>query len=86
MNTPGIAYVAPAVLRRLRFTLTEVRRTFSLVKRRHKVKFGTDIRREALDNLTPPNPTGFYAFTTTGTNLSASRGAVAPLPRCYWGK
>src|SRR5207237_9700929 len=43
----------------------------TLVRGRHTIKFGTDIRREALDVLNPPNPTGAFSFTTTGTNNAA---------------
>ena len=48
---------------------------------RHTFKFGTDIRREALDVLNPPNPTGSFTINTTGTNsLTATGGnAVASL-------
>ena len=42
---------------------------------RHTLKFGADIRREALDALNPPNPTGSFAFTTTGTNRSTVTGS-----------
>ena len=49
--------------------------TFTLVRGRHTIKFGADIRREALDVLNPPNPTGSFAFTTTGTNSSAVAGS-----------
>ena len=45
-----------------------------MVRGRHTIKFGTDIRREALDIVNPANPTGSYAFTTTGTNSSDGRG------------
>src|SRR3979409_628738 len=46
-----------------------------MVRGRHTIKFGTDIRREALDVLNPPNPTGSFAFTTTGTNSAAVPGS-----------
>jgi hypothetical protein len=49
--------------------------TVSVVRGRHTIKFGTDIRREGLDNLTPPNPAGSYGFTTTGTNASGVTGS-----------
>jgi hypothetical protein len=63
-------------------SVTEYQDTFSLVRGRHTFKFGMDLRREALDNLTPPNPTGSYAFTTTGTNATGvanSGNALASL-------
>jgi hypothetical protein len=44
--------------------------TFSWVHGRHTIKFGTDLRREALNVLNPSNPTGSYTFNTTGTNVA----------------
>ncbi|HVW87756.1 MAG TPA: hypothetical protein VHB50_23890, partial [Bryobacteraceae bacterium] len=60
-----------------RFTtsVTEYLDTFSVVRGRHTIKFGADIRREALDVLQPPNPTGMYTFNTTGTNKSGITGS-----------
>jgi hypothetical protein len=58
-------------------SVTEYLDTFSIVKGRHTIKFGTDLRREALDIVNPSNPTGSYAFTTTGTNSSAAAGGNA---------
>src|SRR5262249_12634170 len=49
--------------------------TFTMVRGRHTIKFGADIRREALDVLNPPNPTGAFSFTTTGTNNSSVSGS-----------
>jgi hypothetical protein len=63
-------------------SVTEYLDTFSWVRGRHTFKFGTDIRRQALDVVNPANPTGSYAFTTTGTNASGvanSGNAVASL-------
>ena len=47
-----------------------------------RIKFGTDIRREALDVLNPPNPTGSFAFTTTAPtapSVAGSGNALASL-------
>jgi hypothetical protein len=63
-------------------SVTEYSDTLSIVRGRHSIKLGTDIRREALNVLNPSNPTGSYTFNTTGTNLSgvsASGDAVASL-------
>ncbi len=62
-------------------TVTEYLDTLSLVRGRHTIKLGTDLRREALDIVNPANPTGSYAFTTTGSNSSTGAGgnAVASL-------
>jgi hypothetical protein len=47
-----------------RFTtsVTEFVDTMSMVRGRHTFKFGTDLRREALDVVQPPNPAGSYTF------------------------
>ncbi len=63
-------------------TVTEYLDTFSWIKARHTIKFGMDLRREALNILQPANPTGVYTFNTTGTNRSgvaSSGNAVASL-------
>ena len=66
-----------------RTSVSEYLDTFSWVHGRHTLKFGTDIRREALEIVNPPNPTGSYAFTTTGTNTGLAT-AVTRSPRCCW--
>src|SRR5260370_42074137 len=48
-----------------------------MVRRNHTIKFGFDIRREALDVLNPPNPTGSFTINTTGTNSSTATGGNA---------
>jgi hypothetical protein len=58
-------------------SVTEYLDTFSMVRGRHTIKVGTDLRREALDIVNPSNPTGSYAFTTTGTNSPAAVGGNA---------
>ena len=35
---------------------------------RHSIKAGADLRWYQLNTVSPPNPTGAFAFTTTGTN------------------
>jgi hypothetical protein len=79
----GYQQIGPTTAANSRFTtsVTEYMDTFSWIHRRHTIKFGTDIRREAMDILNPANPTGSYAFTTTGTNSSsgASGNALASL-------
>lgn len=49
-------------------SVTEFLDTFSLVRGKHTIKFGADIRREALDIPQPPNPAGMYTFTAAGTH------------------
>jgi hypothetical protein len=73
----GFQQVGPTSAANSDFTtsVTEYLDTFTLVRRRHTIKFGTDIRREAADILNPPNPTGSFGFTTTGTNNSSVKGS-----------
>ncbi len=42
--------------------------TVSLTHGRHALKAGLDYRWYQLNTIAPPNPTGLFAFTTTGTN------------------
>ncbi len=58
-------------------SVTEFLDTFSMVRGHHTFKLGTDLRREALDVVNPANPTGSYAFTTTGTDSSTGAGGNA---------
>jgi hypothetical protein len=73
----GLQQIGPTTAANSNFTtsVTEYLDTFTMVRRRHTVKFGTDLRRESLDVLNPPNPTGSFAFTTTGTNSSSVAGS-----------
>lgn len=73
----GLQQIGPTTAANSNFTtsITEFLDTFTLVRGRHTLKAGTDIRREALDVLNPPNPTGSFAFTTTGSNSSAVTGS-----------
>jgi hypothetical protein len=73
----GLQQIGPTTAANSNFTtsITEFLDTFTLVRRRHTLKFGVDIRREALDVLNPPNPTGSFGFTTTGTNNSSVSGS-----------
>lgn len=69
----GLQQIGPTTAANSNFTtsITEFLDTFTLVRGRHTLKTGVDIRREALDVLNPPNPTGSFAFTNTGTNSSS---------------
>jgi Carboxypeptidase regulatory-like domain len=79
----GLQQIGPTTAANARFTtsVTEFLDTFSWVHGRHTFKFGTDLRREALDIVNPANPTGSYAFTTTGSDSPTGTGgnAVASL-------
>ncbi len=73
----GLQQIGPTTAANSKFTtsITEFMDTFTLIRGAHTIKFGADIRREALDVINPPNPTGSFAFTTTGTNSSAVTGS-----------
>jgi len=73
----GFQQVGPTTAANSRFTtsITEFLDTYTHVRGRHTFKFGADIRREALDVLNPPNPTGSFGFSTTGTNSSTVSGS-----------
>jgi hypothetical protein len=73
----GFQQIGPTTAANSNFTtsITEFLDTFTMVRGRHTIKFGTDIRREALDVLNPPNPTGAFSFTTTGTNSPSVAGS-----------
>ena len=75
----GDQQIGPTSAANTNFTtsVAEFLDTFSMVRGRHTLKFGTDLRREALDIVNPANPTGSYAFTTTGSNSSAGTGGNA---------
>jgi len=79
----GQQQIGPTSASNTRFTtsVTEYLDTVSMVRGRHTMKLGADIRREALAIVNPANPTGSYGFTTTGTNSSTGAGgnAVASL-------
>ena len=71
----GFQQIGPTTAANSRFatSVTEYLDTFSIVHGRHTMKFGMDLRREALDALQPPNPIGLYTFTAArNTNSLAS--------------
>ena len=73
----GLQQIGPTTAANSNFTtsITEFLDTFTVLRGRHAIKFGADFRREALDVLNPPNPTGSFAFTTTGSNNSSVAGS-----------
>lgn len=75
----GFQQIGPTAAANTGFTssVTEFLDTLSLIRGRHTIKLGADLRREALDIVNPANPTGSYAFTTTGTNAPTGGGGNA---------
>jgi Carboxypeptidase regulatory-like domain len=84
----GYQQIGPTTAANSRFTtsITEFLDTFTMVRRRHTIKFGLDIRREALDVLNPPNPTGSFGFSTTGTNSPTVTGSGNPFASLLLGQ
>jgi hypothetical protein len=73
----GFQQIGPTTAANSNFqtSVTELLDTFTLVRGRHTIKLGADLRREALDVLNPPNPTGSFSFAATGTNSAAAPGS-----------
>lgn len=55
----------------------ELNDTVLWTKGAHSFKVGIDARRYELNAIAPPNPTGSFAFTTTGTNTTTAAPAAA---------
>jgi len=75
----GYQQIGPTTAANSNFTtsVTEYLDTASLVRGRHTIKAGMALRREPLDVLNPPNPTGSFTINTTGTNSSTAAGGNA---------
>ncbi|MGI8989719.1 MAG: TonB-dependent receptor domain-containing protein [Bryobacteraceae bacterium] len=73
----GFQQIGAAAGANSRFTtaVTEYLDTLSYVHARHTLKFGAELRREALNVIQPPNPAGSYTFNTTGTNALGVAGS-----------
>ena len=84
----GFQQIGPTTAANSNFTTstTEFLDTLTMVRGRHTLKFGADVRREALNVLNPPNPTGAFAFTTTGTNSPAVAGSGNPFASLLLGQ
>jgi hypothetical protein len=50
--------------------------SLTLLRGPHSLKFGADLRRYELNAFAPPNPTGSFQFTTTGTDTVSATGAA----------
>ena len=50
--------------------------TVVFTRGRHAFKAGADVRFYQLNAVSPPNPTGSFAFTTTGTDTQTTTGAT----------
>jgi hypothetical protein len=70
----GFAQIGPAPGANNNFntSVTEILDTFTTVRGRHTIKFGMDLRHQALDVLNPTNPAGSFTFNTLTGNAVAS--------------
>ena len=59
--------------------VTEFYDAVSYNRGKHSFKFGADFRRERLDVLQPPNPTGQFTFNQVLTNSTGANGAPSGL-------
>jgi hypothetical protein len=50
--------------------------TVVLTRGRHSLKLGADVRWYQLNTVSPPNPTGSFAFTTTGTDTQTAAASA----------
>jgi hypothetical protein len=88
VTVAGFQQIGPTTAANSNFTtsITEFLDTFTRVRGRHTFKAGVDLRREALDVLNPPNPTGSFAFSTTGTNSASVAGSGNALASLFLGQ
>ena len=55
--------------------VTQFTDTLVYARGRHQVQLGADVRWYQLNSVAPPNPTGSFAFTTTGTDTQTATSA-----------
>ncbi|MBL8214488.1 MAG: TonB-dependent receptor [Bryobacterales bacterium] len=74
----GFQQLGPPASGNAEFTtsVTQFIDNYSLVRGRHSLKAGTDIRLQTLDVLQPPSPTGNFQFTNIFTAGLSPTGAV----------
>jgi hypothetical protein len=75
----GFQQLGPPASGNSRFgtSVTQLIDNLSMVKGRHSVKMGVDLRFQALDVLQPPSPTGNFQFTSLFTAALAPSGTAA---------
>jgi Carboxypeptidase regulatory-like domain len=56
--------------------VSELVDSVSITRGQHSIKVGGDLRWYQLNAVSPPNPTGSFAFTTTGTDTQGASGAT----------
>lgn len=65
---------SPSTFSQYQTAVSQLTDTFSIDAGTHAIKFGVDLRAYQLNAVAPPNPTGSFAFTTTGTNQQGVSG------------
>lgn len=74
----GLQQLGPtaSTFSRYQTAVGELTDTVVFTRGAHALKAGIDLRRYELNAIAPPNSTGSFAFTTTGTNQQGARGAT----------
>ncbi len=75
----GFQQLGPAASTNARYqtAVGELVDNIVLTRGAHSLKVGVDARRYELNAISPPNPTGSFAFTVTGTDTQAATGTSA---------
>jgi hypothetical protein len=73
----GFQQLGPSASTFANFTtiVTQLTDTLLFTRGRNQFKLGADIRFYQLNSVAPPNPTGSFAFTTTGTDQQGLTGS-----------
>ncbi len=75
----GFQQIGPAASTNARYqtSVGEIVDTIIYTRGAHSLKAGVDARRYELNAISPPNPTGSFAFTVTGTDTQSATGTSA---------
>jgi len=75
----GFQQLGPAASTNARYqtSVSELVDNLILTRGAHSLKAGMDARRYELNAIAPPNPTGSFSFTNTGTDTQAATGAAS---------
>ena len=63
---------APSTFAQFQTAVWQLTDSVDFNRGRHQIKAGVDFRWYQLNTVAPPNPTGSFAFTTTGTNTQST--------------
>ncbi len=75
----GLQQIGPTASTNARFqtAVGEIVDNVIYTRGAHSIKVGVDARRYELNAISPPNPTGSFAFTVTGTDTQSAASATA---------